>query len=672
VFSQAGSQATRRVLFLAAFLLLWFFGICARLVYLQVLQHEDYLVAARRQQETRVEVPAPRGSIFDRTGQPLAMSLRLNTVIINPRLLKDVDVAASVLGRVLDLDAEQLRQKIERARLAGSGYMRVKRFISPEETQRLQQMNVDWVTLQPEHRRFYPKEYLASHVIGAVDHSQRGYLGVERAQNEELAGEPGRLWILQDVRHRRLESEYEQEPVSGAHLYLTIDERIQYVAERELKRAVEESKSATGSLVVMSPHTGDILAMASYPTFNPNERLRKGETMQTRFNNSVEAPFEPGSVFKVFTFAAALETTRLQPAQVIDCGGGSINLFGRRIRDHKAYSSLSMEDVLAKSSNVGTINIALRVGKETLHRYVRDFGFGTSTGIPLPAESRGRVFRPEVWTKSSIGSVAIGHEMTATTLQLARACSAVANGGLLVKPRLVAATQGENDGPVQAVPLEAGVRILKGETTIELRRQMERVVLMGTGRAARMNGYTSGGKTGSAQIYDPVAKRYTHTYNASFMGFAPVHTPKLVAVITINGARLFGGALAAPVFKVVMGEALRILDVAPDVPMEEKTPDPPKAADLADLAIAGIDPQLVPDTGPEPHPIELSEEELLEEPGAVRVPDFTGMTKRAVLEDSIAVGVAVELVGVGIARSQDPVPGAALAPGGRIKVHFGQ
>ena len=325
--------------------------------------------------------------------------------------------------------------------------------------------------------------------------------------------------------------------------------------------------------------------------------------------------------------------------------------------------ALPVSEVLAKSSNIGAIQIGLKVGERNLLDYVRRFGFGHSTGLPLPAESAGKVRNLEQWGKSSIGSVAMGHEVSTTTVQLAQAVSALANGGLLVKPRLVLRRQRPGQAP-EVDPVEPPRRVIRPETAITMRQMMEGVVLHGTGKLARINGYTAGGKTGSAQIYDPVCGCYKHVYNASFAGFAPVGNPAVTVVVTINGAPVFGGAVAAPVFREVAMAALRLLDVPKDLP-DAPPPREDEPVDFADLAIADLG----------------SPASLLSEPGVPertaalelwgpKVPDFSGKTMRAVLEESAALGVPVELAGSGIVRGQAPPAGSILPNGERVRLQF--
>lgn len=399
--------------------------------------------------------------------------------------------------------------------------------------------------------------------------------------------------------------------------------------------------------------------------------------------------FEPGSVFKIITVSAALETTALRPETLINCGGGTLNLYGRIIHEARhGYGTLSVADVLAKSSNIGAIQIGLKVGERNLLDYVRRFGFGRKTGIPLPAESRGMVRDLRLWGKSSIGSVAMGHEISTTTLQLAQACSVIASGGVLVKPRLVLQRQRPGGKP-EIEPSEPPQRILRPETAITMRQLMEGVVLHGTGRAARLAGYTAGGKTGSAQIFDPVTRRYTHLYNGSFVGFAPVTNPTIVVAVTLNGVKLFGGIVAAPVFRTVASETLRMLQVPKDIPETEPEPltNPEEANDLAIAELSNPPEELgvtaeafpaqapparasmaAPSAWPAPQPAPAQAARVTV--GGPQVPNFEGKTVRAVLEQALATGVPVDPIGSGVARGQTPAAGGTLNPGERVRVLF--
>ncbi len=675
------TNSTKRLHLLARIAFLWIFVVLIRLVHLQVWSHDDFQRQAQSQQQKTIEIQVPRGTIYDRANLPLAMSLPVDSVCVNPLRIPDLEVAASILGRVLKIDEGELLYKMKLAVDNQKGFLWIKRKIEPDESTRLRSLNLDWIEFRSESKRFYPSNSLAAHVVGSVDHDEKGNSGLELSQNESLQGRPGEMQMFRDVKQHAFDAQIESEAEMGENITLSIDSRIQSVAERELKIAVEKAQCKTGSVVAMNPKTGEILAMANYPTFDPNEPPTRGSATAGRTNLAVSTPFEPGSVFKVITLSAALETTHLRPESVIPCGNGSFKLFGRVIHDTHSYGALTMADVLAKSSNIGAIQIGLKVGDERLYDYVRRFGFGQRSGVPLPGESVGLLRKLRQWQKTSIGSVAMGHEVMATAVQLAQACSVVANGGTRITPRLILRRQRPGEAAT-VEPMGRSERIIKPETAITMRQMMEGVVLHGTGKGARLKGYTSAGKTGSAQIFDFATKQYTHHYNGSFMGFAPITNPAVVIVVTLNGtsggSAGYGGVVSAPVFREVMTAALRILDVPKDLPENDKTPRVDDSADMNDLSIAELsNPPESADEGSSTAVSSLAQNGG-ESPGpdqrafliGPKTPDFQGKTIRAVLEQSSESGVAVEIMGSGLARVQEPPAGSALPPGRKVRVRF--
>ncbi len=745
------NESTRRLQFLLWGLLAWSGILLGRLVWLQVIRHDDYIQAAESQQQKTVELPALRGSIFDRTGQPLAMSLEADSVVVDPQKLKDLPQAAQLLASTLQLDKKDLLTKLQAAKQRKSHFMWVARKLTPDESEKAHKVKLVGMEFRKEMRRFYPRTQLAAHVMGGTgflkpeDVVERGNAGIELTFEKDLGGKSGQARIFKDSRQDPLVNSYDQEvitkPEPGADLTLTIDPNLQYRAEQELAAAAEASGADGGSVVAMDPYTGEILAMASWPMFNPNERpSRAPGALNARMNQAVARTFEPGSVFKVITLAAALEKTNLRSESVIDCGNGKINLFGRVVHDHDSYASLTMAGVLAHSSNIGAIRIAMATGNENFYSYQRAFGFGSKTGVTLPGETAGILWPVERWTKSSIGSLAMGHELGVTSLQLVRAGAVIANGGLLVKPRLVLSKQRKGQ-EAEKIPQEQAQRVLKPETAVLMRQMMEGVVLEGTGRKAVLAGYTSAGKTGSAQIFDQKTGAYTHTYNASFLGFAPVGNPRVVIAVTLHGttggSAGFGGARAAPVFREVAMSALRMMDVPKDLPDRNLLTKAPKKAE-SDLAAAGKDDAFVTmaaakvaaaeETSPgfaygdEPvrsqkkakrgvdsarlpdlarsgdasgmrvvssvtqplarggTPASAGDSSTSQRPflpadgqlSNVLVPDFRGKTQRAVMQESTAKGLDVELFGSGLASRQDPPPGASVRPGVAVKVQFGR
>ena len=685
------TQSTRRLKWLLRFLLVWMAAIFTRLVWLQVVRHDDLLKLAQQQQQKIVEVPALRGSIFDRDGRPLAKSLPAESICVNPQKIPDAGVAADLLSGILGLDRAKLFDHIQTAKLRGTGFLWIKRKVDSAEADRVRKMNLAWVEFRDEMRRFYPRGDLTSHVVGSTgmvedDVIERGNAGIEAEFDEELSGRPGLARVYTDVKQNAYDSVIARKPEPGEAITLSIDSNLQYVAERELDKAIVSSGAKTGSIVALNPYTGDVLVMANYPRFDPNLPPSPADPPNARSNLAVTTPFEPGSVFKVITLSAALETTKIRPETIIPCGT-SIKVYDRTIKDEHAHGALSMADVLAHSSNVGAVMIGQKVGEKNLYRYQRKFGFGEKTGIDLPGESAGLLKRVENWSATTVDFTSFGHEVAVTSLHLALAGAAIANGGLLVKPRLVLGRQKLGQAMEHFAP-EKPERIIAPETAIQMREMMEGVVLRGTGKGfANLRGYTSGGKTGTAQIFDIKSHVYTHQYNASFLGFAPVENPQIVIIVTLEGTTGgtagFGAPVAAPVFREVAMEALRILDVPKDLPEA-----PVVAAREADAEIAAGGQRSVSSVTPPPVRAEVpafpgssvsSKEESPDRRhflsdgqvgGGVKAPDFTGMSMRAVLEESAAAGFDVEVEGSGMARNQIPLPGTALLPHARVRVQF--
>ncbi|MBI4875863.1 MAG: hypothetical protein HY822_14600 [Acidobacteria bacterium] len=659
---QVRPRTERRLQFLARIALLWALAIVARLVYLQVVKHTYYRDLADGQQVRVLPIQAPRGMIADRKGRPLAVSLPADTVVVNPSRIPDVPMAARILASVLKLDQDELQAGIQKALSVPErrGFLCVKRRVSAEESERLKSMRVQWIEFRRESRRVYPNGRLASQLLGSVDEGERGNFGLELGMDEELSGVPGQERVVLDVHGRRVESRQTAEPQPGDRVTLTLDQNIQYVAEAALRETAQADNCPSGSVVVLRAGTNEVLAMASYPDFDPNLPATKQDLSQ-RTNIAISSPAEPGSVFKLITVGSAIDAGRVTPDTLINCGNGILNLFGRVIHEAKhGYGVLPVRGVLAKSSNIGAIQIGMRTGARGFYEYIRRFGVGSSTRLPLPHESGGRIRRVEKWEATSLASVAMGHEVSLTSMQLAVIGSVFTNGGDYLAPTLIQRQERSGKGPVR-LPAAKSHPVIRPETANTMRLLAEEVVLRGTGGGARLNGYTSGGKTGSAQVFDFASGKYTHKYNASFVGFAPVTNPAVVIAVTLNGSSKFGGVVAAPVFKKVAEAALRALEIQRDIPeqlVEKKAPADPD--ELNDLALAEL-------STPAPDLLEMAGAGTLMAP---RAPDFQGKSKRAVAEESRAAGIDVLLVGDGVARTQFPVAGAALAPGARVRVVF--
>lgn len=676
------TASRQRVALVGLVLCGWALFVFLRLFDLQVLTHERYAKLGESQQEKLWPLEAPRGAILDRNGHYLAISSPSQLAVVDPARIPNKEIAAALLARILNLDAAKLQLDLEAAATSKRhhGYFVVDPHVSDDKADTLRRMKLDWLEIREGSLRTYPNGQLAAHVVGNVDSEGKGAAGIELKLNKELAGTPGIMRVKIDVKQRPYESEIAKAPVVGKNLGLTIDSELQQVAEEALKAAVTVNHAVHGSLVAMDPKTGEVLALANYPTYDPNERLHAGEVPRGRQNLAVVAPFEPGSVFKVITLSAALETTKLRPETIINCGNGSITLFGRVVHDHKPYPALSMEDVLAKSSNIGAIRIGMQVGSKNLYDYIRRFGFGRRTGIELPAEAPGMVRPLERWQPTSIGSVPMGHEISVTSVQLARAGSVIANGGFLVHPHVIAWKQ-EPNGKKETMKYPAGVQVLKPETVMTMRMMMHRVTMPGgTGHALHIAGYTLAGKTGTAQIFDFAHRVYTHKYNASFLGFAPMENPAVVMVVTVTGTTGeagYGGSAAGPAFQTVMATALRLMGIQRDVPQEieeqellvqQKTKA--KDKEINDLPLSELSNPLTEEDLREASGYSEAEAQGDAVSSELKVPSFLGKTVKSVMQEAAEIGIEVDMFGDGLARAQNPAPGAALIPGEHIVVRF--
>jgi cell division protein FtsI (penicillin-binding protein 3) len=680
-------KSIERALILGLILAGWALIVVFRLFQLQVLAHDKYAKRAETQQERLEPIEAPRGTIFDRSGNPLAISSPSQFVVVNPKRIPGKEIAAALLGRILGLDTSKLQEDIEIASQRHHGYLVVDQHVSDEQAATFGAMKLDWLEIRSGSVRTYPNGDVAAHVIGNVDAEGKGAAGVELKLNKDLAGRPGWMRVERDGRDDPYAADVERGALMGKNIGLTIDRELQRVAKEALRNAVVSNHAEHGSLIAMDPNTGEILALENYPTYDLNQHLHLGEKPAGREDLAVVAPFEPGSVFKIVTASAALETTNLRPGSIINCGNGVMTLFGRRIHDHKSYAALSMEDVLAFSSNIGAVRIGMQVGSANLYEYIRRFGFGHRTGIELPAEAPGLVRPLNRWQPTSIGSIPMGHEIAVTSIQLAQAGSVIANGGFLVQPHIVAWKQEPGEAK-QIVKMPAPVQVLNHHTVITMRRMMRRVITEKDGTGHRLlhgiAGYTIAGKTGTAQIYDFARHMYTHKYNASFLGFAPMQNPAMVVVVTVTGTTGlagYGGTAAGPAFLRVMSTALRRMGVVWDAPQEieeleqaekEKNAPQDKGKDVDDASLAELNPptqQEMAEASGSGDAAGQSNAAVID-PNAPKVPNFVGKTVKDVMQEAAESGILVDMFGDGLARGQTPAPGALLIPGEHITVRF--
>jgi cell division protein FtsI (penicillin-binding protein 3) len=675
--------AADRLLIVAALTLLWITAVFGRLAYLQLFCHSEYLARAARQQQRTIEITPKRGSIYDRNMHPLAMSIPVDSVFAVPTEVGDAPLAAQLLSRVLGIPRDVLEARLGSAQT----FVWVARKVPPDKKEAVEALNLTGIYFQKENQRIYPKRDLAAHVLGFVDLDEKGLGGIEHELDGQIRGKSEKIVVMADARQRWFDGGDAQRE-QGASVILTLDEKVQYVAERELATAIAKTHAMAGTVMVMNPNTGEILALASWPKFNPNAA---NETpAESRMNRAVTALYEPGSTFKLITLAAAFDQGITRPEEVFDCENGAVYVAGHRIHDHKPFGLLSVADILAQSSDVGAIKIALRLGAPKFYDYIRAFGFGQPTGVDLPGESKGLVRRLENWSAISIGSISMGQEVGVTPIQLISAVSAIANGGLLYKPHVVAELRrGDQVVPSEGVLAPAEPRrVIRPETAATLRRLMERVVLNGTGKLARLDGWTAAGKTGSAQKIDPATGRYSRTQLiASFTGFAPISNPAVTILVSLDSpvGQREGGQVAAPVFKRIAEQILPYLDVPRDVPIGPRLLQAAYRNDRASNSAALADFTPTDFTGqPDQPPAEFAGTTAnagmgqlppvtvaVDEGGDIPVPDMTGKTMREVTEMCLRFGLDPVLVGSGLATNQKPAAESKLRRGAKVTVQFG-
>ena len=560
--STARNSTNLRLYLLAGILVFWCSVICLRLVYLQVFRYGNFEQRAQHQQQRTEEVSARRGIIFDRNGQELAMSINVDSVFAVPAEMPKPASTISLIARITKQDPRELLAKCEAAKT----FCWVARKPDPELAARIRSLNLRGVYFQKEPKRYYPKNELAAQVLGYVGMDDSGLSGVERGYENQLHGRAGEMLISVDARKKWFGS-VEKQPEPGNNVVLTIDEKIQYIAERELETAMQQTRAISGTVIVENPRTGEILALANRPTFNPN--LSRAITPEKLKNHAVSDVYEPGSTFKLVTISGALEEKVTRPDEMFDCQMGSIVYNGMRIRDSRPHGLLTVSDVLAESSDVGSIKIGLRLGEDRFYRYIRAFGFGQQTGIELPGETRGLSKPVSRWSKVSIAAISMGQEIGITPLQLAGLISSMANDGVYVAPRITAATIQPQTTPQRIAfhPVNEH-RVISAFTAAEMRQMMQRVVLHGTGTKARLIGYSSAGKTGTGQKVDPATHAYSHTkYVASFAGFAPINNPSVTIVVVLDSAVGLhqGGQISAPVFSRIAQQVLEYLHTPHDL-----------------------------------------------------------------------------------------------------------
>jgi cell division protein FtsI (penicillin-binding protein 3) len=752
VTQRATPMKLARFWLVCSFFFFWAVAIAARLFWLQVIRHNDYVERAEKQQQRTFEVAPRRGVLYDRNMHEFAMTVQVESIYAVPSEIDDQKGTARVLAAIVHTDPEdkltredQIAHRLDE----GRNFAWVARRVTPEIATKIRALNMKGIYFQNEFQRFYPDNQIAAQVLGYVGVDDNGLGGLEGKFNGALHGVPGRMFTAMDARRRVLGS-VAHEPEPGQNLQLTIDENIQFMAEKALNHVMEKTNADNGTIVVQDVHTGQILALAIRPTFNPNDF--RHTTAALLKDHAVSDVYEPGSVFKLVTYSAAVDSNVAKPDDLIDCQGGQITLAGRVIHDDKSDRGMGVVTVataLAKSSDVAAVKLALKVGPDRFYHYIRDFGFGSRSGVEVPGETRGLLRPPNKWNGSSIGSLAIGQEVGVTPVQLVSMVSTIANGGTYLPPHVLMPNQltsGAKPATLQPSsfrpgedmpnPLPTGAhRVISEMAAAQMRKMMEGVVLFGSGKPAQLNGYSSGGKTGTAQKVDPVTHLYSKTMHiASFAGIAPVNNPVIAVAVVIdnprNGPSYYGTAVSAPVFGEVAQEVLEYLNVPHDIdvrpaktPLQQAKAEKPLEEDDSDADQAEVNalfaatndlpaddplrqtqqaatqpaqkaPVQADESAPgNSKPDATAQQTASDQPAAspssppqdrvstyvsisdgkkLSVPSLVGLPIRSVIEMIAAEGLQVEITGSGKVREQAPAAGTQVPSGTKIIVRCGR
>jgi len=556
----------KRAIMVNTMITLTFVAVIFRLADIMLLNHQWFLDKARDQQIKKEVVPVRRGIIFDRKGRELAINLDTESVYCDPAEIASPDRVAVALSRTINNKPAVILARLS----ANNRFNWIERKVSLEDTQRIRDMKLGGIGFLPEIKRFYPEGSLASHIIGFVGVDNNGLEGVEKSYDKYLSAVSERVSVIRDARGNVL-SEGMSKEIKGNNVILTIDEGLQYIVEKNLDDAVERWKAASATVIMMEPHTGEVLAMASRPTYDLNDPAEV--TPAKRRNRAVTDCYEPGSTFKIVVGTAALEEGIVTPDTRFDCSAGYIEIAGRKIKDAERHGVLTFKEVIQKSSNVGTIKIGLNLGREKIYSYIRKFGFGEKTEFDLGGEASGWIRPPDRWSGTSVGAIPIGQEVAVTPLQVLRAYSVIANGGFLVRPHVVSAIS----SPAGAVIYKAATesqRIISEKNVKTFKNILKTVTEEGgTATGAAIDGNEVAGKTGTAQLFDPKTKRYSKDkYVSSFVGFVPADDPRIAMIVVIHEPKgaIYGGLVAGPVFKQIANESLSYLSVPRDDSAEKR------------------------------------------------------------------------------------------------------
>jgi cell division protein FtsI (penicillin-binding protein 3) len=633
-----------------------------RLVDLQVVRKDDFVRRARRQQERTIELAPRRGEIRDAEGTPLAVTALADSIYAIPSDITDPRPTAAALAPILRQSAGEILKKISNPE---RDFAWLARRVPDGVAARIAEKRLPGIRSLKEATRRYPEGRLAASVLGYVGTDNQGLAGLEYRFDDEVRGRPAHVTLLRDAAQRLYSTggrlvAFDEAGVEGASLTLSLNASLQHMVEHDLSLAAEESRARGASAVVLDPKTGAVLALASWPRFDPNHFA--DTDAEARRCRPLSDAYEPGSTFKIVAAAAALDTGTVGVDDAIDCGGGTLTIGSNTIHEHggKAWSALTLGDVLALSSNIGIAHVALGLGRGPFSKAVHVFGFGQKTGIELEGETAGLLADTSGWSALTLPTMSFGQEIGVTVLQMSRAYAAIANGGLLPPLYLVSAIRRPNE-EIRRLEHPAPRRVMSEETARILRRLLAHVVEDGTGKPAAIPGYTAAGKTGTAQKAVPGSGYARDRYVASFIGFAPAEAPRAVIAVVIDEphGKIYGADVAAPVFSTIGSEVLRLLQEPARIP-DRSTP-PVLSADLAAGAVAATRNVLTSDLVPAAHHIGGAGSPGSEDAGLV--PDVTGRGARDAVRVLSQRGLTVKLVGSGFVVSQSPAPGSPLVPG---------
>jgi len=637
---------------------LLFLSVVIRAFYLQIIKHEDMIKRADKQHQRIVPLTPARGAILDRNGTPLAVSVEMDSCYAEPRHIQDIEGTAAVLAPFLGIAKGEIAKKLS----SSKHFIWLERKMTPEVALRVRNMKLRGIGFVKENQRFYPNMEIASHVLGFTGKDPNGLEGIELKYDATILGNTGYLVTERDNLGRDIsvKNTVIKNTSPGKNVILTLDKNIQYITEKELAKAVSESGAKNGMALVMETDSGRILAMANYPSFNPNAYSRYSQ-IELR-NRVVADSFEPGSTFKIFLIAAALEAKVIRATDSFNCENGNYKIADRVIHDTHSYGKLSVTEILKYSSNIGAAKIGFKLGDERLFSYLKSFGFGERTGIDLPGESPGSLRNNRRWYGVDLANISFGQGVSASAIQLASAVSAVANGGTRMKPYIVERILDDSGQEIKKFEPQVIQRVISPETAQTVTKMLESVTTNGgTGTNAAVEGFKVAGKTGTAQKADAVTRTYGAKRTASFIGFIPADKPKLTILVVVDEPKTsqYGGVVAAPAFRAIANNSLAYLNITPQGDTNRQA----KPAQTAPVQVAENRTQPVND---------MAEGDAIESAGngTIVMPDFRGMSMRKVLQVMEKRSINIRLLGSGRATEQNPPPGSTIKPADEVWIKF--